>query len=106
MQSFEFTPQGVCARKITFDLEDGLIHHLHFEGGCPGNLAAIGKLLEGRSAKEAADILPAGFKCPHCGSANLSVISRVCGYLGYSNVNGMSRMNDGKMAEIRNRKSM
>ena len=28
MQSFEFTPQGVCARKITFDLEDGLIHHL------------------------------------------------------------------------------
>ena len=46
------------------------------------------------------------FKCPHCGSANLSVISRVCGYLGYSNVNGMSRMNDGKMAEIRNRKSM
>ena len=45
------------------------------------------------------------FKCPHCGSANLSVISRVCGYLGYSNVNGMSRMNDGKMAEIRNRKS-
>jgi ribonucleoside-triphosphate reductase len=46
------------------------------------------------------------FKCPHCGSSDLSVISRVCGYLGYSNVNGMSRMNDGKMAEIRNRVSM
>ena len=46
------------------------------------------------------------FKCPHCGSENLSVISRVCGYLGYSNVNGLSRMNDGKMAEIRNRRSM
>ena len=46
------------------------------------------------------------FKCPHCGSSNLSVISRVCGYLGYSNVNGMSRMNDGKMAEIKNRVSM
>lgn len=44
--------------------------------------------------------------CPHCGSTNLSVISRVCGYLGYSNVNGTSRMNDGKMCEIRNRKSM
>ncbi len=46
------------------------------------------------------------FECPHCHSRNLSVISRVCGYLGYSNVNGMSRMNDGKMAEIKNRKSM
>lgn len=29
-----------------------------------------------------------GNTCPHCGSHNLSVISRVCGYLGYSNVNG------------------
>ena len=46
------------------------------------------------------------FTCPHCGSSNLSVISRVCGYLGYSNVNGSSRMNDGKMAEIKNRVSM
>lgn len=47
-----------------------------------------------------------GNKCPHCGSTNLSVISRVCGYLGYSNVNGKSRMNDAKMAEIKDRKSM
>ena len=45
-------------------------------------------------------------KCPHCGSHNLSVISRVCGYLGYSNVNGHSRMNDAKMAEIHKRVSM
>lgn len=44
--------------------------------------------------------------CPHCGSSNLTVISRVCGYLGYSNVNGKSRMNDGKMKEISERKSM
>lgn len=46
------------------------------------------------------------FKCPVCGSSDLTVISRVCGYLGYSNVNGHTRMNDGKMAEIRDRKSM
>lgn len=46
------------------------------------------------------------FECPNCGSRNLSVISRVCGYLGYSNVNGVSRMNDGKMAEIKSRVSM
>lgn len=44
--------------------------------------------------------------CPYCGSHDLTVISRVCGYLGYSNVNGKTRMNDGKMAEIRDRKSM
>lgn len=46
------------------------------------------------------------YKCPHCGSTNILVISRVCGYLGYSNVNGDTRMNAGKMAEIRDRRSM
>ena len=57
MQTYEFTPAGVCARKIMFALEDGKIHDLAFQGGCPGNLKAIGKLLEGKDAKEAADIL-------------------------------------------------
>ena len=47
-----------------------------------------------------------GNTCPKCCSTNLSIISRVCGYLGYSNVNGHSRMNDAKMAEIKDRKSM
>lgn len=47
-----------------------------------------------------------GNTCPHCGSHDLSVISRVCGYLGYSNVNGKSRMNDAKMSEIADRVSM
>lgn len=45
-------------------------------------------------------------KCPHCGSTNLSVISRVCGYLGYAKANGSTRMNDAKLAEIKDRVSM
>lgn len=47
-----------------------------------------------------------GLKCPHCGSTDTNVIDRVCGYLGYSNLNGQTRMNDGKMCEIRDRVSM
>ncbi len=45
-------------------------------------------------------------KCPCCGSTNITVVSRVCGYLAYTNVNGKTRMNDGKLAEIHDRKSM
>lgn len=45
-------------------------------------------------------------KCPYCGSMDISVISRVCGYLGFSNVNGHTRFNDGKKAEWQNRVSM
>ena len=48
----EYTPEGVCARKISFDLEDGKLHNVKFAGGCPGNLAAIGKLIEGQDAEK------------------------------------------------------
>lgn len=44
--------------------------------------------------------------CPKCHSTNVTTISRVCGYLGYSNINGSTRMNEAKMAEIHDRKSM
>jgi uncharacterized protein (TIGR03905 family) len=57
MSRVEYTPKGVCSRKITFDIEDGKIHNLSFEGGCDGNLHAIAKLLEGQDALYAAEIL-------------------------------------------------
>ena len=44
--------------------------------------------------------------CPKCGSRNLTKIDRMNGYLSYSRVKGETRLNDAKMAEIRERKSM
>ena len=44
--------------------------------------------------------------CPVCGSKNLTKIDRMNGYLAYSRVKGASRLNDAKMAEIAERKSM
>jgi ribonucleoside-triphosphate reductase len=44
--------------------------------------------------------------CPVCGSRNLTKIDRMNGYLAYSRVHGDTRLNDGKMAEIRDRVSM
>ncbi len=45
-------------------------------------------------------------KCPKCGSEDITEVNRVCGYLGYSKVKGRSFMNDGKLAEIKDRVSM
>lgn len=44
--------------------------------------------------------------CPVCGSSNLTKIDRMNGYLSYSRVKGDTRLNDAKMAEIADRKSM
>ncbi len=44
--------------------------------------------------------------CPVCGSENLTKIERMNGYLSYSRVKGDTRLNDAKMAEIAERKSM
>ena len=44
--------------------------------------------------------------CPKCGRRNLTKIERMNGYLSYSRVKGDTRLNDAKMAEIAERKSM
>lgn len=44
--------------------------------------------------------------CPQCGSSNLTKIDRMNGYLSYSRVHGDTRLNEAKMAEIADRKSM
>ncbi|MBQ9438545.1 MAG: TIGR03905 family TSCPD domain-containing protein [Lachnospiraceae bacterium] len=68
MTEHTFTPRGVCSRKIDFKLQDGKIYDLRFQGGCNGNLKAIGRLLEGRDAAEAAHILK-GNDCANRGTS-------------------------------------
>ena len=63
LRHVEYTTSGVCAKMISFDLdENNNIYNLGFLGGCPGNLKAISKLVEGKNALEIANILN-GNKC-------------------------------------------
>ena len=57
MEHVTFTPKGVCSIQIDFDLEAGKLYNVRFIGGCNGNLKAIGKLVEGRDAKEVMETL-------------------------------------------------
>ena len=52
-----YTTRGVCARQINYEVEDGIIKHVDFVGGCNGNLKAIAKLVEGQPADKIADLL-------------------------------------------------
>ena len=58
MQTYTYSPTGpVCSRRISFGIEDGKLHNVRFVGGCDGNLKAIGKLVEGKDARDIAAIL-------------------------------------------------
>ena len=57
MQNYTIQTNNVCARQISFSIEDGNLYNIKFSGGCPGNTLAIGKLLEGTEAQRAVELL-------------------------------------------------
>lgn len=60
---YSYTTSGTCSKAITFDKdENGVITNVIFYGGCPGNLAAISKLVNGMTADQINNIL-AGNRC-------------------------------------------
>lgn len=54
---YEYITRGVCCKKITFDLDDGIVKNIKFLGGCDGNLKAISKLCDGKKAIDIISIL-------------------------------------------------
>lgn len=59
---YEFTPEGVCSRKIYIDAEDGIVNDVLFVGGCNGNLKGIASLVKGMSVDEVIERL-SGITC-------------------------------------------
>ena len=67
--TYTFKTQGVCAAKINFDIEDGIVKNVQFMGGCSGNTQGVARLAEGRPAEELISILKGircGFKNTSC----------------------------------------
>lgn len=67
--TYKFKTRGVCASYINFDLNDGIVSSVSFQGGCNGNLRAISKLVEGMDAEKVISILRGnlcGFKNTSC----------------------------------------
>ncbi len=82
MEHVTFTPTGVCSARIDFDIEDGKLYNVAFTRGCNGNLKAIGRLVEGKDAREIADILR-GNECQTRGTSCADQFAKaIDGYLG------------------------
>ncbi len=50
--TYEYTPQGVCSRKMLIEVEDGVLTDLKVIGGCNGNLQGISALVKGMKIDE------------------------------------------------------
>ncbi len=47
-----FTTTGVCAKQLSFELNNGKVTNVAFTGGCNGNLKGIASLIDGMDACE------------------------------------------------------
>ena len=66
---FTYKTNGVCARSIRIEVEEGIVKKVRFEGGCNGNTKGISALVEGMEVKTVIDKLKdnkCGFKSTSC----------------------------------------
>lgn len=54
---YTYSPKGVCAMQIDFEINEGIVSDVKFTGGCNGNLKAISKLVDGMSAEKISEVL-------------------------------------------------
>ncbi len=59
---------GVCAKLITFELDNGIVSDIKFIGGCSGNTQGVAKLAEGMKAEELIEKL-SGIRCGFKGTS-------------------------------------
>lgn len=57
-----YKTSGTCSTAIDLEVENGIIKHVRFINGCPGNTAGISQLVAGMQAEEVIRRLK-GIKC-------------------------------------------
>lgn len=66
--TYHYQTQKTCSRSITFDIEDGRIHNVRFDGGCHGNTQGVARLVENRPVEEVIALLD-GVDCKGRGTS-------------------------------------
>jgi len=66
---YEYKPEGVCPKNIEYEVRDQKIYNVKYTGGCPGNLQALCKVIEGMEVSKAIELFenntcgPRGTSC-------------------------------------------
>ena len=57
-----YQTRGTCSRSIDFDIANGTVQNVRFNGGCSGNTQGIAALVEGMPVDKVIDTLQ-GIRC-------------------------------------------
>lgn len=52
MEKFEYIPNGVCSKKMIFNVEGDIIKNVQIIGGCPGNTLGLSILIKDKPIDE------------------------------------------------------
>lgn len=72
-----YKPSGVCVKEIKLEVEDNILKNVEFIGGCPGNLALLKKLIEGKDINEIIEKIDG----VRCGDKQTSCSMQLCNAL-------------------------
>lgn len=61
---YQYQTKGTCSRIIEFEVEEGVVKEVKFQGGCHGNLQGISALVKGMKVDDVILKLE-GIKCGH-----------------------------------------
>lgn len=67
--NYTYYPSGTCSCQIDFEIENNVIKHVIFTGGCHGNLQGISRLVEGMKCEDVVSKLEGircGYKATSC----------------------------------------
>jgi len=64
-----YRTRSVCSRTIDFEVENGILTYVKYNGGCLGNTQGVAKLAQGRPIDEVISLLEgticrSGTSCP------------------------------------------
>ena len=61
---YKYKTQGTCSIQIEFDIDGNIVKNVVFYGGCPGNLKAISRVVDGKTVEQ----IEEWFKDIKCGN--------------------------------------
>lgn len=70
-----YKTKGTCSSAIEFEIEDGILQNVKFQGGCQGNTTGVAALVKGMHVDEVIDKL-SGIQCGFRGTSCPDQLSR------------------------------